>query len=339
GAGYTTAAGGVLTLETNGAFAYQPPIGNVPPAGVTETFNYMITDEDGDTSSAVLTVEISYQGQPYSIAVSHPVRVTIAPTGQILVSSYNTGRVQIFNPETVQLEGLIEANRKITAVGAASDRVLVGLDVPGAVAVYSYAGELLTLLGAGVEEFDSPSDLAIDASNGRVYVVDSRKKEVRVYALDDGTFLSNFGQDRMKFPTGIAIDPGSNTLLISDFAVGRSKKGTGMMSPTTYDAGIWRYDLDGNYIETITGSFSRPQGLAVNGNGEIFLADSLIGEILVFRKNPDTGNYEQPYNYGGEEMPLRLPLDVAINQATRDLYLTNNLLDRVEVIPAGGNLP
>ncbi|MDF1579782.1 MAG: Ig-like domain-containing protein, partial [Desulfuromonadales bacterium] len=59
GAGYTTAAGGVLTLETNGAFAYQPPpLGEVPREGLSEQFSYMLADEDGDTSSTVFTVQV-----------------------------------------------------------------------------------------------------------------------------------------------------------------------------------------------------------------------------------------------------------------------------------------
>ncbi len=39
---------------------YTPPaIGSVPPGGLSEVFNYTITDNDGDTSAATLTVNVS----------------------------------------------------------------------------------------------------------------------------------------------------------------------------------------------------------------------------------------------------------------------------------------
>ncbi|MBW6512592.1 MAG: hypothetical protein K0A93_10860 [Desulfuromonadaceae bacterium] len=335
GSAFTTTGGGSLTVNSDGTYSYTPPSRDVPPVGLMESFRYFIEDEDGDASSAMLIVNISYNGQPYSISVFSPVRIALAPTGQLLVSSSNSGNIPIFNPDSTQREGAIQANRKMSAIGAASNRVFVGLDVPGAVGCYTYDGQLLYLLGSGIGEFGTANDLVIVSD--QVYVTDSRNKQVRVYNLADGAFLRSFGQDRMHFPTGIAIDPNSNTLLVSDFGVGT--EGGGMMSPGTYYAGIWRYDLNGNYVETISGDFSRPQGLAVNANGEIFLADSLRGEVLVLRKKPDAPGYLEPYSYGTGDIPLRLPLDVAIDPLTQTLYVTNNLLNRVEVIPEGGLLP
>src|SRR4030095_16583313 len=57
GTAFGTAAGGTLTLNDDGSYTYTPPAWNlVPPAGLTEVFNYTITDADGDTSSSTLTL-------------------------------------------------------------------------------------------------------------------------------------------------------------------------------------------------------------------------------------------------------------------------------------------
>ena len=43
GSAFTTSAGGSLTLQADGSYSYTPPSwDNVPPAGLTETFNYTI---------------------------------------------------------------------------------------------------------------------------------------------------------------------------------------------------------------------------------------------------------------------------------------------------------
>ena len=109
--------------------------------------------------------------------------------------------------------------------------------------------------------------------------------------------------------------------------------------PESFYAGIWRYDLEGNYVETITGDSSRPQGLAVDENGIIFLVDSLLGEVLVYQKSPDSTGYEELYREGGGDNFMRLPLDIVIDPLTRNLYVTNNQLGRVEVFLGGGDLP
>jgi VCBS repeat-containing protein len=57
---FTTAAGGSLTLNANGSYSYTPPAqGNVPTAGLTETFSYTITDADGDPSTTTLSIAVT----------------------------------------------------------------------------------------------------------------------------------------------------------------------------------------------------------------------------------------------------------------------------------------
>jgi|GEM_PF-6667576 len=60
GMAFTTSNGGILLLKTDGSYDYTPPPqGKVPVAGLTEVFNYTITDVNGDTSSATLTIDVS----------------------------------------------------------------------------------------------------------------------------------------------------------------------------------------------------------------------------------------------------------------------------------------
>jgi VCBS repeat-containing protein len=65
GAAFTTDAGGELTIVSDGSYTYTPPTFNdVPPAGLTEVFTYTITDDDGDTDQATLTITVADDIRP-----------------------------------------------------------------------------------------------------------------------------------------------------------------------------------------------------------------------------------------------------------------------------------
>ncbi|HEY7709715.1 MAG TPA: SdrD B-like domain-containing protein, partial [Candidatus Entotheonella sp.] len=60
GTAFTTIGGGSLTINSDGTYSYTPPAWDlVPPAGLVETFNYTITDVDGDTSNSTLTITVN----------------------------------------------------------------------------------------------------------------------------------------------------------------------------------------------------------------------------------------------------------------------------------------
>ncbi|PCJ40589.1 MAG: hypothetical protein COA71_10105, partial [SAR86 cluster bacterium] len=60
GSTFTTNAGATLTLNADGSYSYTPPAqGNVPAAGLTEVFTYTVSDADGDTDQATLTISVT----------------------------------------------------------------------------------------------------------------------------------------------------------------------------------------------------------------------------------------------------------------------------------------
>ncbi|MCI5180594.1 MAG: DUF11 domain-containing protein, partial [Candidatus Electrothrix sp. AW3_4] len=59
GTEFSTPAGGKLTLKADGSYSYTPPAqGTVPAGGLTETFNYTITDANGDRNSSTLKITV-----------------------------------------------------------------------------------------------------------------------------------------------------------------------------------------------------------------------------------------------------------------------------------------
>lgn len=75
GVPFITAAGAVLILNADGSYSYTPP-NNIAINGLTERFNYTITDADGDISNSVLTIVIqkSLGASGSLIQLSNPAR-------------------------------------------------------------------------------------------------------------------------------------------------------------------------------------------------------------------------------------------------------------------------
>ncbi len=60
---FSTVNGGTLTINPDGSYIYSPPpSGTVPVIGLTETFNYTITDNNGNTGSATLIINVVDEG-------------------------------------------------------------------------------------------------------------------------------------------------------------------------------------------------------------------------------------------------------------------------------------
>ena len=71
GSPFTTAAGAILILNADGSYSYTPP-GNVTLGGLTERFNYTITDSNGNTSSSILTIVVAPITSGSLIQLSNP---------------------------------------------------------------------------------------------------------------------------------------------------------------------------------------------------------------------------------------------------------------------------
>ncbi len=136
---------------------------------------------------------------------------------------------------------------------------------------------------------------------------------------DLGLLLANYGDPQP-----------AKQLLVSDF-------GDQSDSDNPIPAAVHVYDLTGRRLNSFTGEFSRPQGLAVDAAGRIVVADSLRCELLLL--DASTGELVgQLGGLGSDPGQLQLPLDVVIDPSTNDFFVTNNRLDRIESY-RGGRMP
>ena len=146
--------------------------------------------------------------------------------------------------------------------------------------------------GSGDGELDRPAGLAI--RDDILYVVDSRNHRVQKFTLD-GQYLSQFGSfgsgdGELNTPWGICLDKDGNVFIadwrndrIQSFtADGRWLATFGQAGqPGGGDATIAREHGGIRVVNRPVGLFNRPTGVAVDNDGDIYVADWLNNRVQV----------------------------------------------------------
>ena len=263
-----------------------------------------------------------------------PVRLAMLPDGDLIVSDSRLEMILIVDYKSLKVKRWFGVGGKPLGVGYGRGMIYVGNETKKCIEVYNRSGKMMRKFG---EQLARPSDLAIDAEADRLFAVDTLGKVVKVFRLD-GTHVSNVPNiypdtGILVNPTGVTVDPVNQKLYVSDY--GEERLGI--------KARIQIFSYFGDNIGTISGKqgwfsarFSRPQGLYVS-SGYLFMVDCFSAEIMVF--DPSTGQILKVLGgYGTEPGKMRLPLDLVINSQTKDIFVTNNRLARIEVFAGGGQL-
>lgn len=144
--------------------------------------------------------------------------------------------------------------------------------------------------GSGDGELDRPAGLAI--RDDVLYVVDSRNHRVQKFTLD-GRYISQFGglgsgPGEFNTPWGICLDQEDN-IFVADWRNDRiqsfSKDGEWLASfgqpGTGGDTSIAREHGGIRVVPRPVGLFNRPTGVAVDKDGDIYVADWLNNRVQV----------------------------------------------------------
>ncbi len=217
--------------------------------------------------------------------------------------------------------------------------------------------------GAALEaRFDQPQGMALSADASTLYVADLGNHSIRAVSLDDGMVSTVAGTGArgawppiggtaatvgLHSPWALELDPATNTLYV---AMAGSHQ-------------IWRLDLDTDLIVPFAGNaresntngplleaeLAQPSGLALDGAGRLYFADSESSSIRYAETNPAgvvgllAGPPEGPsglFEFGdvdgtGSDVRLQHPLGVAVWNGL--VYFTDTYNSKIKVAdPSSG---
>lgn len=205
----------------------------------------------------------------------------------------------------------------------------------GTIGVYDDTFTLLSTVDPAPMAMVSPNDMAFSAFSGELYVADSGGNAVLVFeesAPDTWTLARAWGMEgeglgSFLSPEAIALNPLTGHVVVADADNHRVQ-----VFDTT---GVLQFKFGYRILYTPTlevAWFPRPEGLAVDDCGNIFVADALMGTVRAFT----SGGVElDPENdalvtFGGGAGQLKVPCDIAID-GSGNMFVASTNTGSVEV--------
>ena len=195
GTPFVTANGGSLTLAADGSYSYIPAdAGSIPSTGVTETFNYTITDSNGDTSDNTLVITVE-QAAPVANSDSIVALTGEIATVNVLNNDRNEGEN---NPTSVTVEILDETGNPANEISIA-DAGTWSVQANGSIQFTPEAGFTGDIAPISYQFTDADGQTSNSAEIGISYrdIIDSNVAIERVstdvfYTNPDNGIVSNY---------------------------------------------------------------------------------------------------------------------------------------------------
>ncbi len=260
-----------------------------------------------------------------------PARMETAADGSVLVADPHQNRIVKFDGGGALLDAWSIPEGPVGVTVHPDGRVFVSRRDDARVGVYDADLVFQNFLADGVVTFVQPTDLAIDPSTARVYVVDSGAD--RFYAFEsDETLALIVGirgsrSSEFKYPSAIAIDPINDRIAVAD------QENSRIQLFTRSGLFVRRFGYRIKYLPggLAEGWTPRTAGLAFDSAGRIYATDAVMGTLRVFTSSG--AELGKVVDYGTGVGQLQTPGDVAVDPSGR-VYVVNSDRGTVEVYAA-----
>lgn len=199
-----------------------------------------------------------------------------------------------------------------------------------AVFIYSFETEKVELIKNGVNaRFKLPTGLAVDDAD-KLFVSDSELKHVLVFTKDHKVEASI--SDGMVRPAGLAVDNENRFLYVAD-----SERDQVLVydadAPYKFLRAIGKPSGKHDLVEP--GSFSRPTNVAVDKDGNVYVADTFNNRIEIFDAD---GTFIREFGKPGDGPGyFARPKGVAVD-SDGHIWVADAIQDRVQAFTPEGRL-
>lgn len=214
-----------------------------------------------------------------AVVLQRPAAVIADETGRVYVADVSRQAIFVFDEKAGQLLQWDQAEGLLTFVAPTGlalgpDGTLLVADAElGVVARLDRTGKSIGVFGRGT--LQRPTGVARDARNHRIYVADTYAHAIKVFD-DDGRLLETLGgrgagEREFNYPTYLAF--AQDTLYVTDTMNNRVV--------ALADGGHGAVRTFGKRGLAL-GDLVRPKGVSVDGDGNVYVVESLYDTLLVY---------------------------------------------------------
>lgn len=258
--------------------------------------------------------------------IVHPFGIRKDPEGRLFVVDSFYQRVHVFDQKNsthyMFPDNAIESfkNPIDVAVGM-NGQVYVSDSESNRIHVFSDAGKhYVKSIGAG--ELMRPTGLAVDTTNNRLLVTDTKRSSLVVFDESDFKVVAVVGDESegsngFHYPTNVALGK-DGSIYVTDSLNFRVQ----MLSHE------FQFKQTFGSAGDSPGRFSRPKGIASDSEGNVYVVDALFGNVQIF--NPSGQlllSFGKPGNEPGE---FWLPNSIFIDSDDR-IYISDAYNNRLQV--------
>ena len=193
-------------------------------------------------------------------------------SGNIYVADQSNNRVEVFNGEAEYLSEF--GNDKMKSpfcIAIYKDRVFVTQNEGGCLLVYDLNGQFIKQVGTpGNKEgqFTNPYGIAINNTNGDIYVCDFSNHRIQIFS-NDYSYRSQFGESILKYPTD--IQPTRDSIFVLSH-----------QNPFLYTFNYNLTQLANCVCDSIRKHLSTPRSFFIDGNDNFIVSNCDNNNIIIF---------------------------------------------------------
>jgi len=273
-----------------------------------------------------------------AVELYDPTRLALARNGKLYVVDRRLCRVfeGQFKGDVLAIEEAFVIPGTPGGIETIGSLLVVGNRTAASVDVYGPNGKWIRSIG-GPGTVSDPKEMAADAEADRLFVLDGKLRVIKVFEFSTGTWLADISQPGrndfdLQQPMDLVVDPERQEVLVSDYGYPANFGG---VPPS-----VKIFGYDGSNSKVILGAgtygggkFSRPQGLALDRTGRLYVVDA-GGEVVVLDRDTEAV-LSRIGGAGTGPNDLWVPLDVVVDEKL-GVLVTNNRMKRVQRFVVGG---
>lgn len=250
--------------------------------------------------------------------MADPGGLALDATGQVYLADTRNQRVQIFASTGAQARAPIVSVGESARLGFPTGVILGAngsiymLDLRGQIKHFDAAGRELARFGspgAGAGQLRDPEGFA-RGTDGTFYVADTGNDRIQVFSAS-GAYLRQIGgpgsaNGQFLSPNAIAVDAANNLYVAEGGTL--EKAGNHRLQKLTAQ-GAWLWTVGGTAAGSGNSQFDGPYGVAVSGQGVVYVADSGNNRVQTFTTS---GGFIAAWAPPSGEAPFSFAADIAV---------------------------